>query len=88
MRVLVIPQLVRYLIPAIVTATGLAWKSEIAAEIIAYTRNSIGQNINDAKFNMDSPTVFAWTIIVIALSIILELIAKLIMRRCKKWALN
>lgn len=88
LRVLVIPNLIRYLIPGIVTATGLAWKSEIAAEIIAYTRDSIGQNINDAKFNMDSPTVFAWTLIVIALSIALELIAKLILWRCKKWASN
>ncbi len=86
LRLLVFPTLLRFLIPAIVTATGLAWKSEIAAEIIAYTKNSIGGNISDAKYSMQSPTVFAWTLIVIILSILLEALTKFILRRCKRWA--
>lgn len=88
MRVLVIPTLMRYLIPATITAVGLAWKSEIAAEIIAYTRNSIGQYINDSKYLMDSASVFAYTIVVIVLSILLEKLAKFLLRRCEKWLSN
>lgn len=86
MKLLILPALLKYFIPGLITATGLAWKAEIAAEIIAYTSNSIGQKINDAKYYLDSPTVFAWTIIVIVLSIVLELIARILMKRCKKWA--
>ncbi len=85
MRVLIIPTLLRYLIPAIITSVGLAWKSEIAAEIIAYTRNSIGQYVNDAKYFMDYAGVFAYTIVVIALSILFEKSAKFLLRRCEKW---
>ena len=81
MRLLIIPALTKYLIPGIITASGLAWKSEIAAEIIAYTKRSIGQHINDAKYFMDTPSVFAWTLIIIILSIILENITKILLKR-------
>lgn len=83
-RLLVFPTLKKYLVPAIITASGLAWKAEIAAEIIAYTKRSIGQGINDAKYNMDTPTVFAWTVIIITLSISLEGLTKYLLGRVKK----
>lgn len=82
-RVLYLPSLKRYLLPSVITSVGLAWKSEIATEIIAYTRNSIGQLINDGKYNLDTPTVFAWTLIVILFSVIFEAIIKLLLRKVK-----
>jgi NitT/TauT family transport system permease protein len=84
MQHLVFPALMKYLIPALITSIGLAWKAEIAAEIIAYTKNSIGYYINDAKSAFDqSDTVFAWTLIIIVMSIILEKTTKFLISRCK-----
>lgn len=83
MRILVFPALMKYLIPGIITASGLAWKAEIAAEIIAYTKNSIGQQINDAKYFYETPTVFAWTFVVIIMSIFLEKLTKYLLGRFK-----
>lgn len=85
-RLLVLPTLKKFLFPAIITSSGLAWKAEIAAEIIAYTRNSIGQGINDAKYVMDTATVFAWTLVVIFFSIILESVTRFLLRRSKNGA--
>lgn len=82
-RFLIAPALIKYLVPAMITATGLAWKSEIAAEIIAYTKNSIGYYINDAKYYLNTPEVFAWTFVIIVLSLLLERIAKSLLKRCK-----
>ena len=82
-RLITVPSIERFLIPAVITASGFAWKAEIAAEIIAYTKNSIGQGINDAKYYMDTPTIFAWTVVIIALSISLEAITAYVMRRVK-----
>ena len=82
-RLITLPSIERFLIPAVITASGFAWKAEIAAEIIAYTKNSIGQGINDAKYYMDTPTIFAWTVVIIALSISLEAITAYVMRRVK-----
>ncbi len=82
-RLLIFPALLKFFIPAIITASGLAWKAEIAAEIIGYTKHSIGQYINDAKTAFETSEVFAWTIIIIALSIMLEQAMKMLMRRFK-----
>ena len=83
LKLVYLPVIKSYLVPSIVTSMGLAWKAEIAAEIIAYTKNSIGQSINDAKYNMDTPTVFAWTVVIVIFSLILEKTAKRILGRLK-----
>lgn len=83
MKLLIFPTLKKYLVPAIITSSGLAWKSEIAAEIIAYTTNSIGQQINDAKYANETPTVFAWTFLIIVFSILLEKTTKHLLERYK-----
>ena len=88
MRALYLPAIVKFLFPAIITSVGLAWKSDIAAEIIAATTHSIGQEINDARLEFISEPVFAWTIIVIILSICLEALIKFIIRRLEGWVLR
>ena len=73
---LVFPALKQYFLPAFVTAIGLAFKAEIAAERIAGVRNSIGQMIYYAK---DAPAIdemFAWTAVGVSLSITIEKLAK------------
>ena len=60
------------------------FKAEIAAEIIAYTENSIGMHVNDAKFYPEmTPTVFAWTAVIIAMSVLLEIVIRKLLRRFK-----
>jgi NitT/TauT family transport system permease protein len=83
MKVLVLPAFLNYLLPGLVTATGLAWKSEVAAEIIAYTTNSIGQHMNMAQYANDTPTMFAWTLVIIVISILLEKGMKALLSRRK-----
>ena len=83
LKYLIFPALLKYFIPSVITATGLAWKSEIATEIIAYTTNSIGKFINDADTAYDSPSVFALTLVIIVLSIALEFFTKRLMKRYK-----
>ncbi len=79
-KVLIFPSLTKYLIPALITSIGLAWKAEIAAEIMTY--NNIGQLIQDFKvIDFDSASVFAWTIIIILLSLFFEKTAKYVLRR-------
>ena len=80
-KVLYFPMIYKFLYPAIITSVGLAFKAEIATEIIAYTKNSIGQNINDAKTALLTPTVFAWTFVIIVFSILLETGTRHLLRR-------
>lgn len=71
-RLLVLPSLKPYFISACRTSLGLAWKAGIAAEIIAMPRNSIGTMIGEAKMYIETTTMFAWTLTVILLSLLIE----------------
>ncbi len=80
-RYLVFPALFRYFIPALITATGIAFKAEISMEILIFSVDSIGGAIFDAKQNSDTATVFAWAIIIILLGILTEKVSKYLLRR-------
>ena len=67
-----IPSALPYFSAAATTTMGLAWKAGIAAEVICSPKNTIGAGISDAKVYLETPSLFAWTITVIILSVILE----------------
>ncbi len=72
LRHIVLPQVAPFFIAASTLCIGLAFKSSIACEIIALANNAIGSHLYDAKIFLDTPTVFAWTIVIILLSLALE----------------
>lgn len=75
LKILVVPSVLSYLLPAVVTSIGLAWKAEIAAEIM--TNSNIGELIYNFKtVSYDTSSIFAWTAIIVTLSIVFEKIAK------------
>ena len=84
-RVLIIPTLLSYFVPAALTSVGLAWKSGVAAEIIAYTKNSIGKNIHDAKSYFEGADMLAWTVTTIFISLLFEKMIKMLIRRFSKY---
>ncbi len=67
-----IPSVMPYLKSAASTAMGLSWKAGVAAEVICNPKNSIGGGIYSSKVYLDTPSLFAWTFVVIIVSIILE----------------
>ena len=71
-KLLVVPSLKPYFLSACRTSLGLAWKAGIAAEIIAMPLNSIGTMIGEAKQYIETTTMFAWTLTVIILSLLIE----------------
>lgn len=57
---------------ALETAMGLAWKSGIAAEVIAIPSGSIGEGLYRAKLYLATPDLFAWTLTIVLLSRLCE----------------
>lgn len=81
LRDVYIPSVRPYFLSAFTTGLGFAWKSGIAAEVIANTKNSVGGEIYSAKIYLETPDLFAWTLVVIALSMVLEkLLVHLVLR--------
>lgn len=69
---LVWPETLPYLCAASETVVGMAWKAGVAAELIGVPAGSIGERIYQAKLLLETPDLFAWTIVVIALAAVCE----------------
>ncbi|MDD6396581.1 MAG: ABC transporter permease [Acutalibacteraceae bacterium] len=67
-----IPSVLPYFMAACRTALGLAWKAGVAAEVIGVTKDSIGRQLYYSKIYIETADLFAWTVVVILLSIALE----------------
>lgn len=66
------PGLWPYVAAASTMSLGLAWKAGIATEVIASPAFSIGQKLRDGKVYLETAELFAWTAVVILLSVLLE----------------
>lgn len=80
-----VPATLPFILSACSLATGMAWKAGVAAEIIGLAKNTIGNELYKAKLYLMTPELFAWTIVIVLLSILCESVikftAKLIERR-------
>lgn len=61
-----------FLISAAQTAIGMSWKSGVAAEVIGVSAGSIGEKLYLSKIYLETAELFAWTIVIIALSWVCE----------------
>ncbi|MDR0929318.1 MAG: ATP-binding cassette domain-containing protein [Oscillospiraceae bacterium] len=66
------PSVRPYLRAAVRAGMGMAWKAGVAAEIISLPKNALGEWVYTAKIYLDTPRLFAATIVVVALSVALE----------------
>lgn len=69
---------------AIENAVGLGWKAGVAAEILVRPLLAIGRKISDANYNLESTDLFAWTLTVVLLSLVIEFIASFLLSRKKQ----
>lgn len=76
-----IPSVRPHMSAALTTGFGFAWKSGIAAEIICTTGNSIGAQISASKSTLNYAQVFACTVVVVLLSVLLEQLLHRVVRK-------
>ena len=76
-----LPAVMPYFLTAVTTGLGFAWKSGIAAEVICQPKAAIGKRLYLAKIYLETPEVFAWTAVVILLSVLLERLLSVCLRR-------
>ena len=72
LRFIRLPALRPYLTSACSAGVGLAWKSGVAAEVIGIPSGSVGEKLYEAKVYLSSGDLFAWTLVIVVLSVLLE----------------
>lgn len=80
-RKLYLPSMLPDISAGLSTALGLAWKSGVAAEVLAVPLHSIGAHVYQSKLYLETTDLFAWTVTVVLLSM---LISKLLCAVIKK----
>ena len=66
------PALKPFLLSAFQLSLGMCWKSGVAAEVIGTPAHSIGGALYLAKIYLDTADLFAWTAVIIVLSVLFE----------------
>ena len=72
LRYRILPELWPEILATGKTAAGLGLKVGIMAEILGQVRAGIGRSMNYARLNLDTPVIVAWTIVIIAISVIID----------------
>ncbi|BDF69829.1 nitrate ABC transporter permease [Oscillospiraceae bacterium] len=71
-RLVYAPSALPYFAAGCSTGMGLAWKAGVAAEVLCQPRAAIGTQVYFSKIYLETPDLFAWTAVVIVLSLLLE----------------
>ncbi len=75
-----LPSIRPYLLSAAETTVGMSWKAGVAAEVIGVVSGSIGGKLYHAKIYFESADLFAWTLLIVLLSVLLERAVRLLLR--------
>lgn len=80
-RYICLPQIMPFFYSACSVALGMSWKAGVAAEVIGIPRGSVGERLQQAKVYLDTPDLFAWTLVIVAASLFFEKLALFLVRR-------
>lgn len=67
-----LPQVLPYFRAACSLGLGLCWKAGVAAEVIGLSAGTIGERLYTAKVYFQTPDLFAWTAVIVAVSVAFE----------------
>jgi len=67
-----LPDILPHLISAWSVSMGLSFKSGVAAEVLGQASGTIGDRLYRARLYLDTAELFAWTVVIIAVSVSVE----------------
>lgn len=73
-----------YLSAALFTCLGLGFKVTVAAEVLTSPKYAIGYRLYVSKLYLDTEEAYAWTLVILILSLLFEVWLKVILNRRRK----
>lgn len=71
-RCIYLPRIIPFVEANLKTSLGMSWKAGVSAEIIGLTVNSIGEQFYYSKLYLMTAELFAWSIVVVVVSLAFE----------------
>ena len=81
LKLVYIPSVAPYFTAGVETGLGLAWKAGVAAEVLCHPKLAIGTQIFYSRTYLETPDLFAWTLVVILLSFLVETVLVRLLRK-------
>jgi NitT/TauT family transport system permease protein len=88
LRFIWLPSLRFFALSGCKIAVGLAWKSGVAAELIGYPKGSIGEALYYSKLWLETADLFAWTVVIVVVSVVFEKLFVFLLEQFFKGAEN
>lgn len=79
-----LPSITPYFLAGLRSSLGMAWKAGIAAEVLLQPMISIGKMISDSRITLETTDLFAWTVVVVILSVLIEKLMILVFKLATK----
>lgn len=79
------PSMLPHYLASCTMGIGFAWKAGVAAEVIVTPAFSIGRSLYESKIYIETTDLFAWTAVIIILSLLLEKLIVRLFGGIKKW---
>jgi NitT/TauT family transport system permease protein len=80
---LYIPSIIPYIQSALKTSLSLCWKVVVAAEVLVQPFYALGTGMQNAKAQLETSSLFAWTCATVLAAALCQGILKLITRKRK-----
>ena len=71
-REIIVPSVLPDVYSAISICLGFSWKSVVAAEVLSSPKYALGYEMYKTKLYLQTPELFAWTVAIIIISLIVE----------------
>ncbi len=81
LKLVYLPAAAPYFAAGVETGLGLSWKAGVAAEVLCRPRLAIGTQVFFSRTYMETANLFAWTLVVILLSFLLESVLVRLLRK-------
>lgn len=83
-RCIYVPQVMPFVEANLKTALGMCWKAGVSAEVIGLVNHSIGEQLYYSKLYLATAELFAWSIVVVAVSMLFEAVFLRLLRLAEK----
>jgi NitT/TauT family transport system permease protein len=72
LKLIYVPSMAPSISSALITGLSFAWKAGVSAEVLSHPVFSIGTRIYESKLYLETEDLFAWTVVIVILSLLLE----------------
>jgi len=80
-RGLYLPSITPYLVSAGAQSLGMSWKIVVSAEVLSIPAKGIGARMDAARAFLETPELFAWTLLLVILGFLADLVLGAMMAR-------